>query len=252
MCGQKTDTRRLGFRQLFVDFLQAFINLEKGLLRLFSGLMSNPGGTAADYAAGERKKYFNPFAFMGLCIAVMIFINGITKPYTVHYIPDPVVLERIGDPITRQLYIESVERMEKVNRFINKNMNIISTLISPYFALFLWLFFKKQERNMAEITVAYILFAAFSNLASAILLSPVLSAARNSKLYNPLLYTLLLLQTLYIAWGMKSFFRLSTVTGYFKVLGVLVLAGFAGFILVLIAYYFYVYQGGSSVVLRYL
>ena len=42
-CGQKTDTKRLSFRQLGYDFLQLFVRTDKGLLRHLKGLTLNPG-----------------------------------------------------------------------------------------------------------------------------------------------------------------------------------------------------------------
>lgn len=252
VCGQKTNTRRLTFRQLAAEFFQAVINIEKGLWTLVKGLAVKPGETAAAYTEGQRKKFFNPFAFMGLCIAAMILINSWVRPYTVSYPPDQAVLARITDPEIRQLYITSLERIEKAQHFVTRHMNTVSVLISPYFAFFLWLFFKRWGRNMAEITVAYILFTAFSNLASTLLVSPFLSWARGSGAYNPVLYGMMLLQTIYIAWGMKTFLKFGTGKVMFKILGVLVLAGVIGFILVFAAYFLYVYHGGVSVVLKYL
>lgn len=252
LCGQKTSTRRLSFRQLGLDFLRVFLNLEKGLWRLVRGLTIRPGSTAEDYIKGKRKRYFNPFTFMAICIAGMLFIYSWLKPYSGPPVPDPAVLARISDPDLKQLYLDSVERIGLAQGFVNRYMNIISVLISPWFAFFLWLFFKRSQRNMAEITVAYILFSAYGNLVSTMLFSPVLSCILDTPGYYPLLCTMILLQTLYIARGMRRFLNLKTGSGFWQVLGVLALAGLAGFILVFITYFFYVYQDGAFTILQYL
>ncbi len=251
-CGQKTTTSRLTFRHLGYDFLQTFLRTEKGLFNLLRGLTMHPGRVAAEYARGKRKSYFSPFAFMGICIALMLLINNWLQPYIVQPEPSPEVLARMPDAATMKLYLVSLERIGEVQRFANKHMNTISVLVSPYFAFWLWLFFRRRGWNLAEITVAYILFSAFSNLVTAILIAPFLSFTGESWLYYPLLYGSIFLQVLYVAWGMKDFFHFKTAGGYWKVLLVLGLAGLVGFIVILILYFLYVYHGHISTVLRYL
>ncbi len=251
-CGQQVNTGRLSFRHLGRDLFQSLFNIEKGLFRLLKGLALNPGATVSAYAGGKRKYYINPFVFTGICIAAMLLINRWLDPYTYQPEADPAVLARMADPAVRQLYQDTLERIGTIQVFMNRYMNIVTVLISPYFAFFLWMFFRRCARNMAEITLAYTLFTAFSNLAGAVLLAPWLSLTRERGAYYPLLYGMILLQTLYIAWGMRVFLRLKPGSGYWRVLGVLALAGTLGMIGVLIAYYFYVYRGESSVVLQYL
>ena len=97
---------------------------------------------------------------------------------------------------------------------------------------------------MAEIFVAYIFFTGFVNVVSAVTVYPLLAISHhNLTTYNIILNTNLFLQTMYFAWGFKGFFGYKTTAAYFKVLGTLLLIGFIGFIIVLVAYYFYVLQG---------
>jgi hypothetical protein len=247
-CGQKTSTRRISFRTLGVEFLQSFVKLEQGFFRLAKGLAVKPGETAIEYADGKRKKYFSPVGFMGICIALMLLINGIFHPYTTHFEPDPGVIARIPGKRLADLYVNSIHRIDEVTRFAYKYMNSLSVLIAPWFALFLWMFFKKR-RNVAEITVAYILFSAFSNVISAIIISPLLSALpAGSTAYVIIFYLSILLQTLYISWAMKTFLQKS----FWRVLGVLFIAGILGFILLMVFYFFYVYRGEYREILKYI
>jgi hypothetical protein len=252
-CGQKTEIRRITFRQLGYDFFKSFIKVEKGMITLFKGLLIRPGQTAAEYLRGRRKTYFNPLAFMSVCIAFMLLYNGLLKPYTVNWSAEPAVLARIPDEHIRQLYIVSMERVNEINNFGNKYMSTLSVLISPWFAFFLWLFFKRRGWNMAEITVSYILFSAFTNLVFTIIISPLLAITKGSGfIYYLILNGSLILQTIYIAWAMKIFFNFQKPGGFWKVLGVLLLAGSTGLIFILMFYFFYAYRGEYSVVLQYL
>jgi len=250
-CGQKTKTPRITARHLLYDFLQSFVRTEKGLFKLLKGLATNPGKTAAEYVEGKRKKYFNPFTFLALCIAFMVFVNNWLKPYDDLPQPDPEVLARITDESRRELYLLTVERLAAVQRIFNKNLNIVSVLVAPYFAFFLWLFFRNRGRNFAEITIAYILFTGFCSVLVTILVSPWLSLFRNSPAYYPILYSSVLLQIMYDAWGLKIFFNYRTAGSYIKVLAVLGLIGLIGFILLIVAYFLYVYRGAYWV-LQYL
>ena len=251
-CGQRTNTSRVTFRHLFHDFLQTFAHADRGLLNLIKGLAINPGRTAVEYIEGKRKKYFNPFAFLGLCIAFMVFMNNWIKPYNDLPSPDPAVLARIPDENLRQLYLVSIERNVRVQKFVNKNLNIASVLVAPYFAFMLWLFFKRRKRNIAELTITYILFTGFANVLSTILVSPWMSYYRNSFTNDVLIYCNIFLQTLYFSWGIKTLLGYNTASGYFKVFGALFLIGLIGFIILLIGFFFYIYRGESFQVLKYL
>ena len=105
---------------------------------------------------------------------------------------------------------------------------------------------------MAEITVAYIYFTGFSNVLSALLISPLLAGIRDTPAYNPVLYSSILLQTFYFAWGFKVFFKYRTTGEYIKVLLVLWLAGAVGLILFFTGLFIYVYRGGVFEVLKYI
>lgn len=250
-CGQKTNTSRITFRHLFREFLQTFAHTDRGLINLVKGLAANPGKTALEYIEGKRKRYFSPFAFLGLCIAFMVFMNNWIKPYNDLPTPDPKVLARITDENLRQLYLVSIERNVRVQKFVNKNLNIASIAVSPYFAFMLWLFFKPRGRNVAELTVTYILFTGFANVVSTILMSPWMSYYRNSSTNDVLIYVNMFLQTLYFTWGIKIFLGYKTTSGYFKVLGALFFIDLIGFIILIVAFFFYIYRGQGFQVLKY-
>lgn len=241
-CGQKTATKRITARQMLDDFLYAFAHTDRGLFNLLKGLAIQPGKTLVEYIEGRRKKYFNPFTFLALCIAFMAFMNNWIQPY-VPPKPDLNILARIPDENLKKQYLLTVDRMAKAQNFFNKNLNIISVIVAPYFGFFLWLFFRKRKRNMAEITVAYILFTGFSNVLTTILISPWLAFYRDTPAYYPILYGSIILQPLYYAWGLKTFFQYRSAGGYLKILGVLWLSGFIGLVLFLACFFFYLYHG---------
>jgi hypothetical protein len=246
-CGQKTDTKRFTGRQLGYDFLQVFFNTEKGFFRLLKGMIKQPGQTAAEYVEGKRKKYFSPFAFMTVCIAFSVIVNGLIKPYEKLPEPNQAVLARIPDQPTREKYLLTVNRLAGVQKIVNKNLNLISILITPWFAFFLFIFYKRRGRNLSELIIAYILFAAICNLLACLLFSPLMAATRGSGAYNIVFYGNLALQMAFVAWGMTIFLKFKTAGKYIEVLAVLSLAGIIGFLLILVAYFLFVYHKAGEV-----
>lgn len=242
-CGQKSDTKRISFPQLLRDLLLFITHAETGILNLIKGLAIHPGRTAAEYVDGKRKTYFNPFTFLAVCIAIMVFINHRIHPFSEVQQPDPVVLARIQDDATRQAYLQSINRMNDVQEFANKNLNILSVAISPYFAFGLWLFFRRRRRNVAEITVAYILFSGFSNVLFSIVVSPWMSMSHNTNTGNIIFWIGIFLENFYFAWGFKTFFGFKSFTGYLQIAGALVLIGIVGLVLLIIFLLIYVNHG---------
>src|SRR6185436_4781232 len=80
-CGQKADTPRITFSYLAGEFLHAFAHADKGLFNLIKSLAMDPGKVAIDYVEGRRKRYFNPFGFLTICIALSFPIYNLVKPY---------------------------------------------------------------------------------------------------------------------------------------------------------------------------
>ncbi|HSU28827.1 MAG TPA: DUF3667 domain-containing protein [Chitinophagaceae bacterium] len=246
-CGQKLNLGRITLTHLFVDFFRIISHAERGLLNLAKGLAIDPGGVAIEYVEGKRKKYFNPFTFLAVCITVMVLLNSLIKPYAGLPVPDPNVASFMPDQHTRELYELTVKRIANMQRVGNHNVNLFTVLVSPYFAYFLWLFFKRRGRNVAEIMVAYILYTGFANVISTIIFSPFLAMVRHTGAYYPLFALSLFAQTMYYSWGLKKFLGFNTTGGYFKVLGALTLIGVIGFILLIVVLFFYVYHGAFSV-----
>ena len=244
-CGQKTNTPRITFSYLFGEFLHAFAHADKGLFNLIKRLAINPGRVATDYVEGKRKSYFNPFGFLTVCIALSLPIYHLVKP--TQDLPQPEFENLQGIPAhLQQLALDAKDRAQAVQHFFNKNLNFISVFVAPYFAFMLWLFFRQRKRNIAEITLAYILFIGFGNIISAVIFYPLMAIFKDPVAFNALLWISMFVQIAYDAWGMKTFFQYKTAGGYIKVLAALLLIGFIGLIILMIFLFFYVYHGSAE------
>jgi preprotein translocase subunit SecG len=244
-CGQKTDTPRISFLYLTKEFLSVFAHADKGLFNLIKMLAFNPGQVAIDYVEGRRKRYFNPFGFLVICIALSFPIYNLVKPAQDLPQPEFENLQRI--PAELQLMaLNAKERAQAVQHFFNKNINLISVFVAPYFAFMLWLFFRRRKRNISEITLAYLLFIGFGNIISAVIFYPLMAIFKGQVSFTILLWISMFVQIGYDAWGMKTFFQYKTAGGFIKVLSALLLIGFIGLIILLVFLFFYVYQGSAE------
>lgn len=241
-CGQRANTSRYTFKELFHQFLVTLTNVERGLWLLLKGSVIRPGKTAIEFVEGKRKRYYNPFTFLALVISLTLLTNGWFKYYDEVKI-DQQVLSSITNPDYKKQYIESNKRWNEVVSWGYKYQNTFNLLCCPYFSLFLFLFFKKRGRNMAEINVAYLLFCPVALLLSAFIFAPLIAGFRNSGTASFLQLGDLFVQNLYVAWGMTVFLGFKSFAGFLKVLGVICLAGIIGFTLLMIGLCLYVYQG---------
>jgi len=244
-CGQKAETPRITFSYLAREFLLVFLHTDKGLFNLIKRLAVDPGGVATDFAEGRRKRYFNPFGFLTICIALSFPIYLLVKPDQDLPQPEFENLQRIPADL-QLLALDAKDRAQTVQHFFNKNINFISVFVAPYFAFILWLFFRRRKRNIAEITLAYILFIGFGNIISVAIFYPLIAIFNSPGSFSVLIWISMFAQIGYDAWGMKTFFQYKTAGGYMKVLSVLLLAGFIGLIIILVFLFFYVYHGSTE------
>src|SRR5258705_12680748 len=91
-CGQKSGIPRITTQSLVREFFQTILHAEKGIANLVRGLTTQPGIVVTEYVEGKRKKYFNPFSFLAICIGFMVLLNGWLKPYQDVPVPDRQVI----------------------------------------------------------------------------------------------------------------------------------------------------------------
>jgi hypothetical protein len=69
-CGQKTATRRLSLHEIGHETLHALLHVDRSVLSLIRALALRPGRVALDYVSGRRKRYYSPFAFLIVAVAL--------------------------------------------------------------------------------------------------------------------------------------------------------------------------------------
>lgn len=249
-CGQKAETHRFSWHQLFHEAWHAITHTDKGLLSLVKGLIKNPGLTCAEYVGGKHKKYFNPITFAIFSLALMVLANTYFKPF--------------GDPKTqvnqaqvaqfneeqKKLYLAFMGRLELAANVSQKHPNVIAMISFPLQALFFWMFFRKRGRNYVEVLVATIFVGSFGTLLFSVVLSPITSIFPNQLWKSVMGAAGLLLSAAYVAWGMQGFLADPKPPAYWKTFLVSLLYYMVLFTLSTAIIFWYVFQERTPMLLK--
>ena len=65
-------------RDIARDFLHAMFHVDHSIVALVRALLLRPGQVAREYVQGRRKKYFGPFAFLTITVALASFISALS------------------------------------------------------------------------------------------------------------------------------------------------------------------------------
>lgn len=69
-CGQKRIAGRITLHEIAHDLIHAFVHIDRSVLSLIRQLLVRPGAVARDFIEGRRRRYFGPFSFLVVCVAV--------------------------------------------------------------------------------------------------------------------------------------------------------------------------------------
>lgn len=126
-CGQTAHLHRLDMHHILHELVHVLTHADKGFLYLTKELALRPGTTAKAYVQGSRKRYFNPFSYLMLTIAVSAFLTNYFH-----------------------LLDADAQHNNPVSAMVSKNINLIFLIGVPITALFTKLLFGKSGYNFAE------------------------------------------------------------------------------------------------------
>ncbi len=69
-CGQKVATPRLTLHEIGHETAHALLHVDRSVLSLIRALVLQPGRVALDYVRGRRRRYYGPFAFLVVTVAL--------------------------------------------------------------------------------------------------------------------------------------------------------------------------------------
>jgi hypothetical protein len=208
-CGQK-ETHRLTVPHLGHEIFHAVTHTDKGIFFLIREMFLRPGITVREYVDGKRKRYFNPFTFLLLMMALQVFVIRKTDYYRVFNdtIAEATVSLIQSTGKTREQALQATKTVNEENQStmekVVDNNKLLTFLFLPLLALLSWLFFRKSRFNYAENLVFHILIAAESTLI--FLVVAILPFLFNQTLGSWMLFVHLLVTMVYTFIGYRQLF----------------------------------------------
>ncbi|WP_295121207.1 DUF3667 domain-containing protein [uncultured Chitinophaga sp.] len=165
-CGQKADIHRITLPHLLHEFFHVLTHADKGILFLAKEMVYKPGVVAAEYIAGQRKKYFNPLSFLVIISAIFALV-ALNSGYFEAMSAGP---SRTSYGKMPPIYAQYMKESMYIVVHHGKMISII--LIVPILTFLSWLFFKKKGYNFAENLVLQALIVGQIHLSMILLFIP--------------------------------------------------------------------------------
>lgn len=222
-CGQAANTHRLNWAHFIHEIPHSLFHLDKGFLFTAKELCLRPGKTVREFLDGKRIQHFRPLTYailLGVIMSLGLF--GYNAPDQIHAADIP------ADTDQMEIQIEG----DTLNYLFSKYYGLIVILCVPFYALFAWMFYRK-ERNFIEIVTAFIFIYAHTTwFALLLVFARWLS---NESIQEVVVYFWAALVLCYIIWGNTTLFTRYKPAGRF-LRGILIFV--FGFILAGIALLF--------------
>jgi hypothetical protein len=149
ICGQKYTTGRLTLREIGHDLLHAVTHVDRSALSLVLMLLVRPGTVALNYVQGKRKRYFGPFSFLVIVVAVASAVVALTG-----------------------FHIVSSNSANVVVDFLQGHLNLLILADVPLLAAFSRLFDVRGSFNFAEHLVLAAYTSSMRELLATLILIP--------------------------------------------------------------------------------
>lgn len=181
-CGQKSDTHRINTHFLMHEVIHAFTHADAGIFYLIKELALRPGIVIKEYIAGQRKKYYNPFNFFLITVAISAFLSSYFHLFDI-----------------------DLKSPNPISQMTAKRVNLIFVASVPIQAFFTWVFFRKKKYNFAENIVYHCFLGGFRFIFFLLIFTVFINLFRSQ--YYVVLYSYLFLFLIYAIWAAKQFFE---------------------------------------------
>ncbi|MBA4851253.1 DUF3667 domain-containing protein [Emticicia sp. BO119] len=181
-CGQKASVHRINTHFMIHEVIHAFTHADSGIFYLIKELAIRPGEVIKEYVAGARKKYYNPFNFFLITVAISAFLA------TYFHVFD-------GNP----------DSTNPISNIVTKYVNWIFIASVPIQAFFTWLFFRKKKYNYAENIVFHLFLGGFRIVFYVLIFVVFITLFR--QYYNIILYTYFLIYIVFVTWAARRFYE---------------------------------------------
>lgn len=194
-------------------------------------LLIRPGTVLLEYRAGKHKKYYNPLNYFLVVGSVFLFM-------TVNFSPGSAEaamknqMGMYGQQPVEELSPEAYEALDEAAKkqydkqkavlsaqmkyiaWTQQHFNLVMLITAPFFALGIYLAFRKSGYTFGEQLLFTFHLYGFSTLISL----PTVPFANPMDMSQPIKYFTLPVFVLYFAWAFKDLYKISIFKGIWKIL----------------------------------
>lgn len=220
-CGLPSKLKRID-GTYFNEQIQSLINFEKGFFYTVKELILRPGETIQEFLFENRRKHIKPLVFLiftSIIFTLITYLFGIEYNYfnvnNITILQDHVNTGSLGD-------------------WLNKNIGYTNLIMGCFIALWIKVFFKKQDYNLYEIIVmlCFVLGEATLILSLAFAIGVITKG-------SIITVGFMLLFVIYITWAIGQFFGKHSLMNYLKSFIIIILGNLSYvFVSILIGYIF--------------
>jgi hypothetical protein len=183
-CGQKRIFERLTLREIAHELIHAILHVDRSAISLVRMLLVRPGTVALDYVQGRRKRYFGPFGFLFIVVAVAAAAFAVTG-----------------------FRVVPTKDANGVADFLQNHINLVMFAEVPLLAGFSRLFYRRADFNFAEHLVLAAYTSGLRVLIAALFLIPAWWLLRPTNATGVYLYLgFLMAWSMYFGFAASQFF----------------------------------------------
>ncbi|NRB51088.1 MAG: DUF3667 domain-containing protein [Saprospiraceae bacterium] len=146
-CGQRNITERFTIRQIIRDLVRMITNVDSGFWYTMRELFVRPATVVESYLSGATRRYYNPFRYYFLIIAVSALIQLSLGIFDLQQ-------AEIRETLNPNMSEEELQMQLTIMEYVKKFLNIIPLFILPFIALaFKWMY-PKGKWNYAEFLIS--------------------------------------------------------------------------------------------------
>ncbi|MBK9760903.1 MAG: DUF3667 domain-containing protein [Flavobacteriales bacterium] len=133
-CGQKADTRRIGWHWLVHEIQHSVFHVDKGVFFTLKELFVRPGRMLGEYLEGQRKRHFPPLSLVLVLAAIYSLLF--------HYFKI--------DLTDAKLTGKELQDMENGMRVVGERYALFELGSLPIFSFCSWLLLRRYGHNFTE------------------------------------------------------------------------------------------------------
>ncbi len=197
-CGAKKITKRITFKNLVIDFVDRFLNLDNSFIRTFVHLFTKPEEVVDGYINGLRKRYVNPFSYFAISVTITGFYGFIVRDRL-----NELLISSMGSFLSKEQLDAQINGLDVSYQY----QSVLSFLLIPILAMMSRLVFLNYKKyNLTEHFVIYLY--TYSHIVGLIslLLIPLIFLSNN---YFTVAFLPFIAYFSYIGFALKRLYKMS-------------------------------------------